>query len=101
MFDSLMTALGGFFIHQPLNILLVAGLFFAGYLALRYTDLGEGRDARALLVPTIAWALYAAWEWAIMTFSPEANIRIDLLLIWLVLLLLSLWFLVKALRRTG
>ena len=33
----------------------------------------------ALLIPTVGWGLFAVWEWAVSTFSPEANIRVDLL----------------------
>jgi hypothetical protein len=33
----------------------------------------------ALLIPTVGWGLFAVWEWAVRTFSPEANIRVDLL----------------------
>jgi hypothetical protein len=46
----------------------------------------------------VAWALYAAWEWLVKVRTPEANIRVDLLLIWPVLLIASLVALVKALR---
>ena len=34
-----------------------------------------------LIIPAVAWLLWAAWEWAILTFSPEADIRVDLLII--------------------
>ena len=65
---------------------------------MRYTAFGEGKNSTALLVPTIGWALYAVWEWFVVTRSPEANIRVDLLIIWPVLLILSIWFVIKALR---
>jgi hypothetical protein len=51
-----------------------------------------------LLVPTAAWVLYAVWEWLVVWRTPEANIRVDLLLIWPVLLILSIWFTIRALR---
>ena len=73
-------------------------MFLAGFCALRFTALGAGRRATALLVPAAAWLLYAAWEWLITVRSPEANIRIDLLVLWPVLAILSIWFLVKAFR---
>lgn len=93
-----MEFLTGLVVHKPLNILLVAALFLIGFLIMRFSAVGEGKHAWALLVPTIAWALYAVWEWFIVVKSPEANIRVDLLIIWPVLLILSIWFLVKALR---
>ena len=45
-----------------------------------------------------AWALYAAWEWLVQVRTPEANIRVDLLVIWPALALLSAWGLFRALR---
>ncbi len=93
-----MTAIAALFVHKPLNILIVAAVFAAGYLILRFTAAGDGRQAAALLVPTIGWGLYAVWEWLVMTKTPEANIRVDLLVIWPVLLVLSVWFAVRALR---
>jgi hypothetical protein len=76
----------------------VALVFLAGHLLLRLTALGAGRHPRPLLFVAVAWALYAAWEWLVKVRTPEANIRVDLLLIWPVLLIASLVALVKALR---
>ena len=86
------------FVQKPLNILLVAVVFLAGFLVLRFTGLGEGRHATALLVPTVAWLLYAVWEWFVTVKTPEANIRIDLLILWPILAILSIWFVIKAFR---
>jgi hypothetical protein len=36
------------FVHKPLNILVVAGLFAAGYCLLRFTALGAGKHDSAL-----------------------------------------------------
>ena len=93
-----MEFLSSLVVNKPLNILIVAALFFIGFLVMRFTGAGEGKYAIALLVPTIGWALYAVWEWFVMVKSPEANIRVDLLVIWPVLLILSIWFVVKAVR---
>ena len=93
-----MEFLSSLVVNKPFNILIVAALFFVGFLVMRFTGVGEGKNAMALLVPTIGWVLYAVWEWFVMTKSPEANIRVDLLVIWPVLLILSIWFVVKALR---
>jgi hypothetical protein len=32
------------------------------------------------------WGVYAAWEWLVLVKTAEANIRVDILLIWPVLL---------------
>ena len=87
-----------FSVQKPLVIFLVGVVFFVGYRVLRESSFGEGKDATALLVPAVAWALYALWELFVVLKTPEANIRIDLLVIWPVLAILSIWFLVKALR---
>jgi hypothetical protein len=85
-------------VGKPLNILAVGALFLAGYLALRFTALGAGRHPRWLLAAAGSWGLYAAWEWLVLVRSPEANIRVDLLVIWPVLAILSAWALFRSLR---
>ena len=93
-----MQSLASLFVQKPLNILVVAAVFAAAYLALRFTPLGAGKHYSALLVPAAGWGLYAVWEGLVVWKTPEANIRVDLLLIWPVLLVLSVWFCVRALR---
>ena len=85
-------------VGKPLSILTVAAIFLAGYWALRFTPRGAARRPRPLLAAAVAWALYAAWEWLVQVRTPEANIRIDLLVIWPVLAVLSAWALFRALR---
>ncbi len=67
------------FVQNPPMIALVAGLFFGAYLLARRSA-RRGRS-RWLLWPTVTWAAWALWELAIVLFSPEADIRVDLLLI--------------------
>ncbi len=93
-----MQFLASLFVAKPLNILAVAVVLLAGYLALRFTALGIARHPRPLLMAAIAWGLYAAWEWLVQIKTPEANIRVDLLVIWPVLAILSAWALFRALR---
>lgn len=93
-----METLASIFVGRPLNILAVALVFLAGHLLLRFTALGAGRHPRPLLWAAAAWAAYAAWEWLVKVRTPEANIRVDLLLIWPVLMIASIVALVKALR---
>jgi hypothetical protein len=40
-----------------------------------------------VLVAAILWLAYALWEFAVQIFSPEANIRVDLLLFYPILLI--------------
>jgi len=93
-----MELLASLFVGKPQNILGVAVAFLAGYLALRFTALGIARDPRPLLIGSTAWGLYAAWEWLVQIKTPEANIRVDLLVIWPALAILSVWALFRLLR---
>ena len=93
-----MESLGSLFVGKPLNILVVAVVFLAGYLGLRFTALGIARHPRRLLIASTAWGIYAAWEWLIQIRTPEANIRVDLLVILPALAILSSWALFRSLR---
>jgi hypothetical protein len=90
--------LASLFVGKPLNILAVGLVFLAGNLLLQYTALGAGRHPRPLLWAAAAWAAYAAWEWLVKVRTPEANIRVDLLVLWPVMLVVPIVALVKALR---
>ena len=70
------------FVQHPERSALVAGVFFVCWLAL-WTGTGRRTSLRdlALLIPATSWGLYAIWEWAVNRFSPEADIRVDMLLI--------------------
>lgn len=80
--------------------ILVGGVFAALWLAARVSG------AR---MAAVAWLLYAPYEFLMYTrvlCSGECNIRIDLLLMWPLLLVLSLavpirWFLRRDRRRGG
>lgn len=93
-----MELLASLFVGKPLHIVVVAALFFAGHLIVWSTTLGAGRRPRPLLAAAAAWLLYAFWEWLVNVRTPEANIRVDLLMIWPVLAALSAWALFRALR---
>jgi hypothetical protein len=94
-----MELLASLFIGKPLSILAVAAAFLAAYLAMRLTGLGSGRHPRSLLVAAAAWAVYAGWEWLVLVRTPEANIRVDLMVIWPILLVVSIWFSVRVFRQ--
>ena len=93
-----MELLASLFVGKPQNILLVAVLFLAGYLVLRFTTIGIARHPRSLCIASTVWGLYAAWEWLVQIKTPETNIRVDLLVIWPVLAILSAWTLYRAFR---
>ena len=93
-----MEILASLVVHKPLNIALVAVLFGLGYLLHRFAAAGPTPHAWWLLAAAAGWALYATWEWLVMTKSPEANIRVDLMVIWPALLVLSVWGIFKSLK---
>lgn len=93
-----MNFLSSLFVAKPLNILVVAVLFVVVYLVMRVTELGAKRSPISLLIASCAWGLYASWELLVLTQTPDANIRVDLLMIWPVLVILSLWALFRVFR---
>ena len=94
-----MELLKDLFFHQPTTILVVAGFFFVAHVV--FKRFSASNDA-PLLVPAVGWAVYGVWEFAMMKWAPAANppadIRFDLLLIWPILLVLSIWFAIQAFR---
>lgn len=81
------------FVAHPDRIAAVATALFVIFLALGFT---RGRRwPWPLLWATGLWAAFAIWEWFV---SQEANIRVDLFLIYPVLLVTTLWALWSGLR---
>jgi hypothetical protein len=93
-----MEAIASLLVGKPLNILVVAIAFLVGYLVPWLTALGNRRRFGSLLIASVAWGVYAAWEWLVQAKTPEANIRIDLLVIWPMLAILSAWALYRVHR---
>ena len=85
-----------FFVRQPLLLLAIAALFFTGYL---FTRSNPNLRAKALLAPAVLWLLWAVWEWIILRFSPEADLRIDLLLILPIVFIASIVGVIMLFRR--
>lgn len=79
-------------IGRPLLILMVGLMWGLATLALP-------RSRLALVVNMVAWLSFAGWEWLVLAFTPEANIRVDMLLIAPLLSGLGLWGLVSILLR--
>jgi hypothetical protein len=92
-----MEALVALFVGKPMTILTVAAVFLAAAAAIRYA--APGRPPRPILFAAAGGALYAGWEWLVQVRTPEANIRVDLLLIWPALAILSGWAVYRSLRR--
>lgn len=88
----------GFLVGRPVLIFVVALLLLGGYLLRRFGQQQPSPRTLPLLIAAGAWALYAAWEWLVLIRTPEANIRVDLLLILPVVALLTLWALYRTLR---
>jgi len=93
-----MDTLASLLVGKPLNILAVALVFVTAEALLRATGAGSSAHPRALLAVACAWALYAAWEGLVQWRTPDADIRADLLVIWPLLALFSIWFTMRALR---
>jgi hypothetical protein len=87
------------FVHHPLRLVLLAIPFVLAWFALRGGDGSRTARARAMLYPAGFFLVFAGWEWLVMSRSPEANIRVDLLIIWPVAAILVIWALVRVLRR--
>jgi len=93
-----MELLASLVVGKPLNILVIAVVFFAAYFVLRFVASGIARHFRWLLIASFVWGLYAAWEWLGQIKTPEANIRVDLLVIWPVMAILTVFAFFRAFR---
>lgn len=81
----MMEVLSRWLVQQPVHIALG---FVAVWALGRLTVL---RTLPRAWVPALLWAAYAAWEALVLMKTPEADIRVDLLLIWPLLGVAMLW----------
>ena len=86
------------FVGKPLNILIVAAVFLLMYFVVRFVVNSTSLHSNPFLVIAITWGVYAAWEWLVITQTPEANIRVDLLVIWPILAVLTVWQTIRVFR---
>jgi hypothetical protein len=93
-----MELLASLLVGKPENVLIVSIAFLVAYLVPRFAAAVNRRRFRPLLYASIAWGVYAAWEWLVQAKTPEANIRVDLLFIWPIVAILSAWTLYRVLR---
>ena len=89
-------ALASLLVGHPLGILFVGLVLYATHRLLRREQTGQTKKWPPLLIAAVAWGLYAAWELLVNLVTPEANIRVDLLLIWPALALLTFWAIVRS-----
>ena len=75
---------------KPINILIVALVFLALNVSIRKA-ISKPPFSRSLLVAFFAWVFYATWELLVQDQTPEANIRIDLMLIWPTIFVITAW----------
>jgi hypothetical protein len=83
-------------VQQPAHILLIAAAHLALWALFRTTVLRTVPKANVLWVPAVLWLAYAIWEWVVLTKTPEADIRVDLLLIWPLIAVVTLGALLRA-----
>lgn len=93
-----MEFLGALLVGKPLNSMVVAVIFLVLYCIRRQTAAAGRRTSVWPLAAAAGWVAYATWEWLVVVRTPEANIRVDLLLIYPVLMALSAWALYRLLR---
>ncbi|AUX84830.1 hypothetical protein C3F34_01240 [Acinetobacter sp. ACNIH2] len=82
-----MNFLTNLLVAKPLSIFGIACIFFIGYLIVR--NFSHQHSAKYLGLTSILWLLYALWEFFVQLKSPDTNIRIDLLIIWPVIFILT------------
>jgi hypothetical protein len=94
----MLQVLSRWLVQHPAHILLIAAVNLALWAGCRATVLRTVPKSNVLWAPAVMWLAYAGWEWLVLVKSPEANIRVDLLLIWPVIALTTLWAIVRAAR---
>lgn len=89
-----MDVLARWLVRQPLHILCVGVALMLLWVLLRQRPY-RARRAKALLVAGLGWLGYAGWEWWVLVETPEADMRVDLLVIWPFMAILTLWAILR------
>ena len=95
--EAILVEFVGWFVQHPLRILALGAVYVALWGAMRRRS-SDG-PADALLLPALFCLAFAGREWLVLVRTPEADIRVDLLLIWPALLMLTAWAFWRTLRR--
>jgi hypothetical protein len=85
-------------VQQPAHILLVAAIHGALWAVCQALVLRTAPRYNVFWVAATLWLAYAGWEWLVLSKSPEADIRVDLLLIWPIVGFATLWAFVRGAR---
>ena len=93
-----MEFLASLFVGKPQNIALVSILFLVIFVISYYQNKKIVSHSRSLLTIAFIWGAYAIWEWIVNIQTPEANIRVDLLVIWPLLSIVTFWNLYRFFR---
>lgn len=94
-----MGAVGSFFIDHPWRAAVIGVIFVLAFIVvLMRSGRPSSAGGWAIGVTAVLWLLYAAWEWGIQRNSPDANIRIDLLLIYPILAIMSVISIIQLFR---
>ncbi len=82
------------FIWHPERIAAVAGILFIGFFVL----LASHRfRSWPILIPAFVWSLFVPWE--AYCKAQRYNIRVDLLLLYPILVVVTIWGIAMAFRR--
>ncbi len=85
------------FFWKPERAFAVSCFFFLGYLVIRlFSHKLSFMRRRPLLIPAVVWLLYAVWEW-VCTVN-RGYIRVDLFLIYPILIVVSIYGLSVSIR---
>ena len=82
-------------VAHPLHIFAVALLHFGLWGGIGMTAMRGSPTGNVMWVPALLWLGYAAWEWLVGAVTPEANIRVDLLLFWPLIAIVTPWAVVR------
>ena len=90
-----METLSRLFVQKPLSALVVSMMLGAAWIGLRCF---RNTRVKSLSMAGLAWLSYAFWEGWVLAATPEADIRFDLLIIFPLLAMVTLWAIWQALR---
>ncbi|GMU73676.1 MAG: hypothetical protein IT519_00995 [Burkholderiales bacterium] len=82
-------------VAHPLHVFAVALVHFGFWAGIGMTAMRGSPTGNVMWVPALLWLAYAAWEWLVGAVTPEANIRVDLLLIWPLIAIVTLWAVIR------